>query len=88
MFDDILFILDLLSERTVEDYSKGALEESEKALAACFTLVRSKGKKDGKFAYTLVPDKCKLIAKRAENHFVFAKKGKKKSRGKEGLINA
>ena len=44
------------------------------------TLVRSKGKKGGKFAYSLVPDKCKLIAKRAENHFVFAKKGKKKSR--------
>ena len=50
------------------------------------TLVRSKGKKDSKFAYTLVPNKCKLIAKRAEigihpeNKFVLAKKGKKKSR--------
>ena len=66
------------------------LLESEKALAACFTLVRSKGKKDGKFAYTLVPDKCKnastnLITEleeigiHLENQFVFAKKKAKRS---------
>ena len=57
--------------------------------------IGSKGKKDGKFAYTLVPDKCKLIAKRTEigihpeNQFVFAKKGKKKSRvrGNDAIRN-
>ena len=61
------------AERTVEDYSndeiEGALDESEKTLAGRFTLVRSKGKKDGKF--------------------VFAKKGKKKSRfrGNDAIRN-
>ena len=59
-------------------------------------LYSCKGKKDGKFAYTLVPDKCKnastnLITEleeigiHLENQFVFAKKKGKTKFGIRGI---
>ena len=78
----------LLSYCGLVDVRVNASDKDLPVLLSAPNRSSSKGKKDGKFAYKLVPDKCKnaltkLIAKQEEigihleNQFVFAKKRQK-----------